>query len=149
MLRIYSCAIPKHQTHGYRQPDLLSRLFADPDLVKPCWCTTGSWGAKLLLMSVSIYTMDCVHLCHLLSIQHHCLCADGREDLPSASHPPTGSLHTILMISQELQKLSQKRAVNTMWHSQLQNTSSKTALLIQQIWYGFNVAQENHSCFNI
>ena len=72
------------------------QLFADP--VKPSWCITGpvgplgntnqNWlGAKLLPIAVSIYPVVCVHLCHLLRAQHHCLWPNGREGPPSACPP--------------------------------------------------------------
>ena len=82
------------------------RLFADR--VKPRWCITGpvgplgstnqSWcGIKLLTISVSTHPVDCVHICHLLRGQHHCLHPNGRENPlpacppthPTPSHPPT------------------------------------------------------------
>ena len=73
------------------------RLFADP--VKPQRCTTEPvrpldginkdvGGAKLLLMTTSVYPVDCACICPLLKTQHHCLCPNGRCNLPSASHPP-------------------------------------------------------------
>ena len=80
-------------------------LFANP--VKPNWCITGSveplrctkqnrCGFKLLLlMSVLTYPVDCVHLCHLLRAQHHCLCSNVREGLPSAC-PSTLTTPTLL-----------------------------------------------------
>ena len=68
-------------------------LFANP--VKQHWCITGtveplgstnqSWlAAKLLPMSVLIYPVDCVHFCHLLRTQHHCLFPNDWENPPLA-----------------------------------------------------------------
>ena len=56
-------------------------------------------------MAVLIYPVVCVHPCHLLGTQHHCLWPNGRKGLPSAcpptlttpSHLPT-PLYTIPMI---------------------------------------------------
>ena len=55
------------------------RFFAKP--VKPHLCIIGPveplgstnqnwWGVRLLPMSVLTYTVDCVHLCHLLRTQY-------------------------------------------------------------------------------
>ena len=75
-------------------------VFANP--VKLRWCITGSvgplgstnqnwWDARLLQMSILIYPVDCVHLCHLLRTQHHCLCPNGRENPPLACPYPAPS----------------------------------------------------------
>ena len=67
--------------------------------VKLSWCITGpvellghtnqyGCGVKLLPMSVLTNPVDCVHLCHLLRAQHHCLCSNGREG-PLSACPPT------------------------------------------------------------
>ena len=87
---IHSCTVKKHQVCFHRW------LFADP--VKPRRYIIGPvgplgttsqnwWGARLLPMAVSIYPVDCVHLCHLRRAQHHCLCSNGRENPPSACIP--------------------------------------------------------------
>ena len=66
-------------------------FFSNP--VKLCWCTTGPvgplrstnqnwWGAKPMPEAVLIYPVVCLHICHLLEPQHHCLCPNGRENLP-------------------------------------------------------------------
>ena len=71
----------------------------------------NQWGIRLLLMAISIYPVDSVHLYHLLRAQHHCLCPNGRENPPlacpptpttpltSPTHPPT-PLYMISMILQ-------------------------------------------------
>ena len=97
-------------------------LFADS--VKLYWCITGPveplvntnqnwWGAKLLPMSVSVYPVDCVHLCYLLTTQYHCLCSNGRENSPSTCPPtllpPTYPLiHNTCDTTGIVNKLSQK-----------------------------------------
>ena len=43
-------------------------------------------------MAVSIYPVVCVHSCHLLRAQHHCLWPNGRKGPPSAC-PPTPTTH--------------------------------------------------------
>ena len=115
------------------------RLFANP--MKLHWCITGPvkslesinqnwWGTKLLPISVLIYPVDCVHLCHLLRIQYHCLSPDGRENPPSACpptpttpfHPPT-PLYMTPVIIQGVVRNYQKLVVNTVWQSQLWNTT--------------------------
>ena len=145
-------------------------LFANP--VKLPWCITGpveplgstyqNWWVPNYChaMSILIYPVDCVHLCHLLRTQHYCPCPNGKEN-PCSTCPPTPTTPCPLPPTyvlpfalypwyyQGCKKLSQKPAVNTAWHSWLWNTSYKTALLIKQIWHGYNVAQEDHSCFNI
>ena len=74
-----------------------SWLFADP--VKPWKCTTGTVepvsginkdmsGAKLLLTTISTYSVNCVRFCHLMKTQHCCLCTIARHNLPLAAHPP-------------------------------------------------------------
>ena len=76
------------------------------DPVKLCWGITGPveplgstnqslWDAKLLPMSVSTYPVDCVHLCHLLRTQYHCLCPNGGENLPLACPPTHPLIHDI------------------------------------------------------
>ena len=76
------------------------RLFANA--VRPQRCTTEPvrpldginndlGGAKLLLMTTSVYPVDCTCICLLLKTQHHCLCPNGRCNPPSASHPPPPS----------------------------------------------------------
>ena len=69
--------------------------------VKLSVCITGPVGqlgstnqnwlyAKLLPMAISTYSVVCVHPCHLLRAQHHCVWPSGREGLPLAC-PPTPS----------------------------------------------------------
>ena len=81
------------------------QLFANP--VKLHWCITGpvqplgstnqsSWGTRLLPMSVSTYPVDYVHLCHLLSTQHNCLCPNGKENPPSVCPPTPTTIPTLL-----------------------------------------------------
>ena len=79
-------------------------------LVGPLWNTNQNWwGANLLPMAVLIYPVDCVHLCHLLRAQHHCLYLNGRENLPLACpptstmpSPPLTPIYTTPVILQEL-----------------------------------------------
>ena len=53
------------------------------------------WGVRLLPISISTHPVDCVHLCHLLRTQHHCLCPNGKEDPPSSCpHHPIPLLPT-------------------------------------------------------
>ena len=103
------------------------RLFADP--VKPQRCTTEPvrpldginkdvGGAKLMLMTTSVYPVDCACICPLLKTQHHCLCPNGRCNLPSASHPPplpqappTPFIHAIPDITVTVKKVAQNPAV--------------------------------------
>ena len=101
------------------------RVFANH--VKPQRCTTepvrpldginkNVGGAKLLLMTTSVYPVDCSCFCPLLKKQHHCLCPDRRCNSSSASHsplpPPTNSLiHTIPNITVALKKVAQNPAV--------------------------------------
>ena len=102
-------------THSYtvqrcQVASLLSQaVFADT--VKPPWCIAEPmeplgntnqnwWDVKLLPMSVLTYPVHCVCLCHLLGTQDHCLCPNGRVNLPSPC-PPT-PLYTTPVILQEL-----------------------------------------------
>ena len=103
------------------------RLFADP--VKPQRCTTEPvrpldginkdvGGAKLLLTTTSVYPVDCACICPLLKTQHHCLCPNGKCNLPSASHPPPHPLpsaypliHVIPDITVAVKKVAQNPAV--------------------------------------
>ena len=93
-----TCIVWKHHQICFHR-----QLFADT--AKPCWCITrpvaplgstnqNGLGARLLLISVLIYPVVCVHSWCLLGTQHHCLWPNGREDLPSACPPtPTASSH--------------------------------------------------------
>ena len=100
------------------------RLFADP--VKPQRCTTEPvrpldginkdvGGAKLLLTTTFAYPVDCACIWPLLKTQHHCLCPNGRCNLPSASHPPLPPphplIHTIPDITVAVKKVAQNPAV--------------------------------------
>ena len=99
------------------------RPFAGP--VKPQRCTTEPvrpldgtnkdvGGAKLLLTTTSAYLVHCACICPLPKTQLHCLCPNGRCNLPSASHspPPTHSLiHTIPDITVTVKKVAQNPAV--------------------------------------
>ena len=103
------------------------RLFSDP--VKPQRCITEPvrpldginkdvGGAKLLLTTTSAYPVHCACICPLLKIQHHCLCPNGRCNLPPASHPPPPPLppthpliHTIPDITVAVKKVAQNPAV--------------------------------------
>ena len=87
-------------------------LFASP--IQLHWYITGMWshwGALIRIggvlnfcqcPSVLTYPVDCVHLCHLLRAQHHCLCPNGRENLPLACSPTP--LYTTPVTLQGLQK---------------------------------------------
>ena len=101
--------------------------------VKPQRCTTEPvrpldginkdvGGAKLLLTTTSVYSVDCACICPLLKTQHHCLCPNGRCNPPSASHlhPPFGFLpppthppliHAIPDITVAVKKVAQNPAV--------------------------------------
>ena len=100
------------------------RLFSDP--VKPQRCITEPvrplyginkdvGGAKLLLMTYSVYPVDCTCICPFLKTQHHCLCPNGRCNPPSASHPPPSTphplKHAIPDISVAVKKVAQNPAV--------------------------------------
>ena len=98
----------KYMAICYRQPGLLSQT-AFADLIKLHWCiivlvgSLGStnhkwWGVRLLPMSILTYPVDCVHLCHLLRAQHHCLCPNGRELQLAHPPPPPCSCPTHLLI---------------------------------------------------
>ena len=43
--------------------------------------------AKLLTTTVSTYAMDCIHFCHLMKMQHCCLCPNEMHHVPPAVHP--------------------------------------------------------------
>ena len=105
------------------------RLFAGP--VKPQRCITEPVrpldcinkdvdDAKLLLMTTSVYPVDCACICPLLKTQHHCLCLNGgvtRLQLPT--HPccppppshPTSFMHAIPDITVTVKKVAQNPAV--------------------------------------
>ena len=102
------------------------RLFADP--VKSQRCTREPvrpldginkdvGGAKLLLMTTSVYPVDCTCICPLLKTQHHCLCPNGWCNPPSAFHPPPlpppahPLIHTIPDITVTVKKVAQNPAV--------------------------------------
>ena len=100
---IRSCTVQKHHYMAMDSQVCLHRwLFVDP--VKPRWSITGpvgslgstnqNWlGFKLLPMAVLIYPVICVHSCHLLRTQHHCLCSNGRErENLSLACPPTPTM---------------------------------------------------------
>ena len=107
-----------YQAHGKRWPSLFTQKdFAD--LVKPQRCTTESvrplnsinkdvGGAKLLLMTTSVYHVVCACICPLAKTQHHCLCPNGScTHLRLPTHPATHSptpLYMPLMILQSLWK---------------------------------------------
>ena len=88
------------------------RSFDDP--VKPQRSTTGSmgslmgtnkaaWGVKLLLMTVSVYQVDCA----LLNTQHCCLSPCGWYSPSSASHPPPiNFIHDIAGVVKNITKTS-------------------------------------------
>ena len=97
-LKLHS-STPRHTKHMAKDGQVCfhRRLFANP--VKPQRCTTEPvrpldginkdvGGAKLLLMTTSVYPVDCACICPLLKTQHHCLCPNGRCNPSSASHPP-------------------------------------------------------------
>ena len=82
-----------------RQVYFYKQLFANP--VKLPWCITGPveplgstnqncLSVELLPMHMFVltYPADCVHLYRLLETQSHCLCPNGRVNLPLAC-PPT------------------------------------------------------------
>ena len=86
------CCLKGFETHTHEYFTGTGALKTESAITKePLGSTTQNWyGVKLLPVSVSTYPVDCVHLCHLLRAQHHCLCPNGREDLPLAcppSHP--------------------------------------------------------------
>ena len=110
------------------------------------WC-----GVKLLPMSISTYPVDCVHLRHLLRAQYHCLCPNGREGpplacppTPTTPPPPTHPLtHPLMHDTHDItrgcnSKTSSKILCGRICYETL--ATYKTALLIQQIWHGYNVA---------
>ena len=92
-----------------------TRLFADS--VKPQRCTTKPLrplnginkdmdGAKLLLMTTSVYPVDCACNCPLLRTQQHYLCSNGRCNPPLASHPlPPHLIHAIPDITVNVKRL--------------------------------------------
>ena len=99
---IDSCTIQKHQVRGYRWSGLLSQTAFCQSCktalmhYRACRANGNSnqnwWGVRLP-MFILTYPVDCVHLCHLLRIQHHSLCINGKElafGLPT--HPPTHPL---------------------------------------------------------
>ena len=113
-------------------------LFANP--VKPCWCIMGpmkplgstnqNWrGVKLLPMPILTYPADCVHICHLVKMQYHCLCPNGRENPPLACPPtpttpaPLPPTHLLIQDTHDItgvvKILSQKSVVNTAQQSLL------------------------------
>ena len=101
----YTLALPRCTKHMAKHGQVCfhRRLFANP--AKPRRCTTEPVrpldginkdvsGAKLLLMTTSVYHVDCACFCPLLKTQHHCLCPNGRCNLPLASHPPPYTCHS-------------------------------------------------------
>ena len=92
LARNINCVAIHSQVYFHR------RLFADP--VWPQWHITKpvgplgsinqSWcGVKLLTMSVPTHPGGCVHICHLLRGEHHCMRPNGRENPPPACPPIT------------------------------------------------------------
>ena len=64
--------------------------------VGPLESTNQNWlGAKLLPRAVLIYPVACVHSCHLLRTEHHCLWSNGKEN-PLLACPPTSATPTPL-----------------------------------------------------
>ena len=58
-----------------------------------------------MLMTASVYPVDCACFCPLLT-QHHCRCSNGRCNPPSASHP----LYTPLVILVAVKEVAQNPA---------------------------------------
>ena len=94
----------------YNQVCFYRWLFGDP--VKRHWYIAGpvkplgstnkdSWNAKLLPMTVLTYYVDFVHFCYLLSTQRHCLCPNGRLQLPTHPHDITGVVRKLSLTSSE------------------------------------------------
>ena len=117
--------------------------------------TNQNWlGAKLLPMAVSVYPVVCVHPCHPLRTQHHCLWPKGREGphsvCPSTPTPPIHLLYKPHSWYYRGCKIDLKKQ-QWILHGRVsyEHTNYKFALLIQQILRDYNVAQESHSCFNI
>ena len=106
------------------------------------------WDAKLLPMSVSISPVYCVHLCHLLRTQHHCLCPHGRKNPPNYTCTPSALLSPFIHNTCDITEVIKNYLKNQQWilHGRV---SYDTALLIQQVWCGYNVAQKNHSYSDI
>ena len=109
----------------------------------------------MLPITVSIYPVDCAHPCHLLRTQRHCLCPNGRE-FPTSACPPTPTtleptqplIHDTCELQGSISKTSSEYCMAEFAIKHYIATY-KSTLLIQQIWHGYHVAQENHSCFNI
>ena len=140
------------------------RLFANP--VKPHWyitrpmeplgTTKQNWcGVKIyqclsppILWIVYIFVIYWEHrtiACALMAGWAHFGLPPIITTLPP-THPPLHIQHP--WYYRGCKKLSHKPAVNTVRKSLLWNTSYKTALVMQQIWCGYNITQENHSWFN-
>ena len=94
------------------------RLFANP--VKPQRCTTEPVkppdginkdvsDATPLLMTTSVYPVECACVCPLLK----CLCPTGSCNLSLASHPPLppSLIHAIRDITVAVKKVNQNPAV--------------------------------------
>ena len=74
--------------HRWLSGDPVKLTLCTTGLVEPLESTNQNWcGVRLLPMSVSTYPVDCVHLCHLLKAQHHCLCPNGREGTIRLAYP--------------------------------------------------------------
>ena len=74
-------------TEGFCQPCKPKRCTTE--LVRPLdGINKDVGGTSLLLTATSVYLVDCVCICPLLKMQHHCLCPNGRRNPPLASHPP-------------------------------------------------------------
>ena len=98
------------------------KLFANP--VKPQRYTTEPVrsldginkdvsGATPLLMTTSVYHVDCVCVSPLLKMQHHCLCPNGSCNLPSASHmPPPPFSHPLIHATHDITVTVKKVAQN-------------------------------------
>ena len=77
----------------------------------------------------------------------------GRHNLPPDSHSPTTNpTHPLICamrnITVALKKVAQNHAVLASYYWWSCTTSQNTALVIQQIQHGYNIAWENHGSFN-
>ena len=147
MLMIYTHALPKNIHYLAIDIQVCFHRFPFTYPIKQHWCimyrimeplgsTNQNWlCARLLPIAILIYPVDCVHLCHLLRKQHHCLCSNGKKNLPLACPPtriPPPTLYSWhLWYYRDCKKVSQKPAVNTTWQSLLWNTGYKNLVWLQ------------------
>ena len=121
--------------HGFRWPNLLLQMvFCQPCQTMKVHCRgcrpvnsiiKDVSGAKLLPMTVLAYPMNCVCFCHILMIQHCCLCPNGRYlQLSTHIHYPP-PLCTTCGVTVAVKKVTQNSTVSASYQE-----SCKTLAII-------------------